>query len=158
MSRWVSYILLLSILRLQLVFCGCGAVGYMDVPEHPFETQSGCESRCDCGSHVAPSSECKPTNDASNREASQELIDRISPLCKCYLNCENHEPAQSHSHQIFPKTSSTQRFDPQALGTLNAMRTVLSADAFDTRLSIQSRVHCGAASLVFLTLVAQLRV
>ena len=147
LNRWVSTILLLSILRLQIVFCGCGGVGYFEMPNH----------------HSVPSSCCDVESENSHCDShdcdAHERLERIYSVCDCCVDCDHNSPIHRHSHQLQqPKVTSNSRLHVDAFVPVRAwpasqpfsLARLQSVKACDQR--------CFAAQTNLLNLLGQLRI
>lgn len=114
MNCWVSYLLILSMLRLQLVFCGCGAMDHFELAPIHFRDQSTCQSTCSCGHHQTPVRD----GEAARKE---KVIrgdcqpENFSPICDECVGRERPAPHHRHSHRYQPKTRAEPRLDCQWL-------------------------------------------
>ena len=92
MIRVVSYFLILSMLRLQFVFCNCGAVGHLDSGDQPSKTSN-------CG-HA----ECQHKSGAHKAGPSTGKVQSK----KC-VACDHNDPIRGHVHTVQPRTDSSNR-------------------------------------------------
>lgn len=143
-------------LRLQLVFCGCGAIDHFELPGNDLRDRSSCQSSCPCGHHQTPARVDEATR---QKKVSRGYChpNTLSPICDNYVGRETHAPYHRHSHRYQPKTRAEPRLDCHWFEPMAGYWIPISAW---TR-ALLSR-HCqrqGVASgLVLQSLVALLRI
>jgi hypothetical protein len=156
LNRWVSYFLLLLMLPLQLVFCGCGAIAYSESCDNHLPESSTCKSLCPCGHHQAPVS-------SGIQERQKDGIgangngEKLLPFCDNCVRCQKHGQDRHHSHQVRPTTRSEPRVDSQWLETCGGFPPILPTST-KSLLSGRYQGPGFASWLVRQTLVARLRI
>lgn len=157
MNRWVSYFLILSMLRLQLVFCGCGAIGHFELSGHDLNQSSSGYSSCACEHHQTPVCEGKANH--HDKVIHEEWLPESFPLsCNHCVGREPNSPHHHHhSHRYQPKTRVEQRLDYLWFDSFAGYGTPVSACAS----LLQSGHYHGpgiASFLMLQVLVALLRI
>ena len=92
--RLVSYLLILSMLRLQFIFCNCGAIGHFDLADQPTKTSTCCHAECQ---HKSDSRQDRPSTG--------------SVQAKFWFACEHDDPVRGHEHAVQPRTDSSNRLN-----------------------------------------------
>lgn len=156
MNCWVSYLLILSMLRLQLVFCGCGAIDHFELNGNDLRPKSSSQSDCPCGHHQTPVR-------GGNANHQEKVIrgecqsQSFSPICNEGIGRETHTPNHRHSHRYQPKTRAEPRLDCNWFEPFAGYSTPISASS-RFLVSRQCQGEGVAIWLVFQTLVALLRI
>ena len=150
MNRWVSYILLLSFLRLQFVFCGCGA-GYFDMPR-----QNPTESSCYESDHENNHHDhvCEYNDDQDNLSQ-----DRIYSVCLCCVDCDHEGPIHRHLcllHQ--PKVTSHSRLHADSIVPMRAWPIDLSNRSNQLLANSADNQRCFTSNSNLLELFGHLRI
>lgn len=94
MIRVVSYFLILSMLRLQFVFCNCGVVGHLDTVDQPSKKNICCHAECQ---QKSGSRQAEPNT------GKVQAKDRVA--------CDHNEPVRGHVHTLQPRTDSSNRLN-----------------------------------------------
>lgn len=147
MNRWVSYVLLFSLLRLQIVSCVCCGVGYFEMPSQNSVPSPCCNSESEnshCDSH-----DCE----------SYERLERIYSVCDCCVDCDHNRPIHRHQHQLNqPKVTSESRLHFDSCLPMRAWPANLHFSLPRLQGARAYNQRCIAAQESLLNLLGQLRI
>ena len=111
LNRWISCFLILSMLRLQLVICGCGAIDHFELSGNDLQELSSSRANCACDHHRGPIRDGS-TNHQDKLFRGQWKLNTLSFVGVNCVGHEAHAPHQHHhSHRYQPKTRAEQRLD-----------------------------------------------
>ena len=108
MIRVVSYFLILSMLRLQFIFCNCGAVGHLDTDDQPSKTSICCHAECQHKSGAHKSGAHK-----SGAHQAGPSIGKVQS--KGCVACDHNDPVRGHEHTLQPRTDSLNRLNSSSI-------------------------------------------
>jgi len=138
--RLVSYFLIVSMLRLQFVFCTCGVVGHFDPTGESASSISCCHEECQHKPGTLPVENDQVTN--------------LTAFCG---DCDHNDPIRAHSHQIQPKTDDSNRLS--ASWIISARNwTWLKSTGIQRRFDPRWNERWPFSQLALLNLLAHLRI
>ena len=156
MNHWVSYFLVLSLLRLQFVFCNCGAVGHFeDSNQHsPSHECCSCNS-VDASEHTGTESGDSRIVD-SHSDKSQPTVGP-DLICQCCVDCDQQRPFQRHVHSSQPRIVSDSRLHAEMMAPLNSWPPDLHI-CVECRQGKLRRFDLHPTQLILQDLIGQLRI